>query len=255
MALYRTGGGAIGNRDARTIVRLKTTVPYVDAVANFEPASGGADSETMSSLVARAPRALRHGNRAVALEDYADLARSASTEVARVKVVPLRDLRADPLGADRVAGKTSVIVVPASRDVKPTPSVALLSAVEDHLRAHMTPTAAVAAVGPLYVRVDVVVDVALRSIERAGEVEDAVRGALSGFLHPLSGGRDGAGWDFGREPVLSDLYAVISTVPGVDHVRGLGIQQTEELPHALETGRFLVYSGQHHITLGFVGAE
>lgn len=255
MASYRTGGGVIGNRDARTIVQLKTTVPYVDAVANLEPSTGGADAETMASLVGRAPRALRHGNRAVAIEDYADLARSASAEVARVKVVPLRDLRADPLSADRVPGATSVIVVPATSDARPTPSVTLLGEVEEHLRAHMTPTADVAVVGPLYVRVDVIADVALRTTERAGEIEDAIRSALSQFLHPLSGGRNGAGWDFGRQPVLSDLYAVISAVPGVDHVRGLAMQQVEDVSHTLETGRFLVYSGQHTVTLGFVGAE
>lgn len=255
MASYRTGGGARGNRDAQTVVQLKTTVPYIDAVANFEPADGGVDAESSESLLVRAPRALRHGGRAVAIEDYEDLARSASGEVARAKVVPLRDLHVDPLSSDRAPGATSVVIVPVSDDVKPTPSLGLLDEVQDYLGARMTPTASIVVVGPLYVRVDVTADVALRTLSGAGEVEDAVRAALSQFLHPLTGGRDGQGWDFGRQPFLSDVYAVISAVPGVDHLRALHIDQVEELPGTLIAGRFLVYSGRHDITLTFVGAE
>ena len=104
-------------------------------------------------------------------------------------------------------------------------------------------------------RVDVTIEVALVSLEGASEVEDAVREALRAFLHPLTGGRDGAGWDFGRQPFVSDLYAVVSDVPGVDHIRHLSINQVEDLTDAVKTGRFLVYSGQHQITLTFVGAE
>jgi hypothetical protein len=41
----------------------------------------------------------------------------------------------------------------------------------------------------------------------------------------------------------------------VDHIRHLSIDQVEEPVGAVATGRFLVYSGQHQITLTFVGAE
>jgi predicted phage baseplate assembly protein len=49
MALYRTGGGARGNRAAETIAQLKTTVPYVEGVLNSEAARGGADWRTSRS--------------------------------------------------------------------------------------------------------------------------------------------------------------------------------------------------------------
>jgi hypothetical protein len=110
-------------------------------------------------------------------------------------------------------------------------------------------------VGPLYVRVDVSIEVALTSLDGASTVEQAVLDALRQFLHPLTGGRDGTGWDFGRQPQLSDLHAAVSEVPGVDHIRALSLDQAEELPGALGTERFLVYSGQHQITLTFAGAE
>ena len=255
LARYQTGGGEDGNRAAGTIVQLKTTVPYIEQVTNVVPAEGGVGAEAIATLLTRAPRALRHGGRAVALEDYEDLARGASPEVARAKAVPLRALRDDPLGNTPVPGAVSVVIVPLSTDARPVPPVGLTTLVEEHLRTFATPTAAIAVVGPLYVRVDVSLEIALVSLEGASAVEDAVRDALRGFLHPLTGGRDGAGWDFGRQPYLSDLYAVVSDVPGVDHVRQLSITQVEEAPGALATGRFLVHSGQHQIALTFVGAE
>ena len=255
MTRYQTGGGASGNRGAGTVVQLRTTVPYIESVTNIEPAEGGVSAETTAALIARAPRALRHGGRAVAPEDYEDLARAASPEVVRAKAVPLRNLRVDPLSNDRVPGVVSVVIVPLSVESKPLPSVGLMALVEKRLRSCTTPTAAIAVVGPVYVRVDVSVEIALLSLEGASAVEVAVRNALRGFLHPLTGGRDGTGWDFGRRPFLSDLYAVVSAVPGVDHVRQLDTNLVEDMAGVLGTERFLVHSGQHQIALTFVGPE
>jgi predicted phage baseplate assembly protein len=255
MARYQTGGGSAGNRAAGTIVQLKTTVPYIEKVSNFEPAIGGFAAENDAAMLARAPRTLRNGGRAVAFDDYEDLARAASPEVARAKALPLRRLREDPLGNTPAPGAVSVVIVPHSVEAKPMPSGALLRRIEDHLKKYSTPTVMLAVVGPLYVRVDVSIDIALASLTGASEVDAAVHEVLRKFLHPLTGGRNGAGWDFGRQPYASDLHAIISEVPGVDHIRQLSIAQVEELPGVLVTQRFLVYSGQHQITLTFVGEE
>ena len=104
LARYQTGGGQRGNCAAGSIVQMKTTVPYVDRVTNIDAAASGFDAESTTALVTRAPRTLRHGGRAVAADDYEDLARLASAEVARARCVPLRRLREDPLGS-RAGGR------------------------------------------------------------------------------------------------------------------------------------------------------
>jgi baseplate J-like protein len=255
MARYQTGGGAKGNRAAGTIVQLKNTVPYVESVFNAEAAGGGVAAETTDSLIERAPRTLRHGNRAVAAEDYEDLARLASPEVARAKCVSARALQIDPIADEAVPGAVSVIIVPDSTDVRPLPSVELLARVEQFLRSRQPATVEVAAVGPLYVRVDVTVEVALASLDATSQVEADIRAHLAAFLHPLTGGRDGTGWDFGRQPQISDLHAVVSEVTDVDHIRRLSLAQVEDVTGARKTGRFLVYSGRHDIVLTFTHAE
>jgi hypothetical protein len=254
MARYQTGGGTAGNVAAGAIVQLKRTVAYIDKVTNRESATGGFGAESGADLRARAPRALRHGGRSVAAEDYEDLARLASPEVARAKCVPLSLLKDKPLGSDPIPGAASVIILPGSAGAKPLPSAELLARVEAFLLARRAVNAQIQVVGPLYVRVDVDVEVALTRIEGASQVEDAIRAGLAAFLHPLTGGRDGTGWDFGREPHVSDLHAVVA-VPGVDHVERLSFTQAEDLPGVAARGRFLIYSGQHRIKLTFQGAR
>ena len=255
LAHYRTGGGEAGNRSAGGIVQMKTTVPYVEKVTNPDAAAGGFAAESNASLVTRAPRTLRHSGRAVAADDYEDLARLASPEVARASCVPLRYLQDNPLSSVEVSGSLSLIIVPASTDAKPLPSLELLEHVAEYLRARQAANAAIAVIGPLYIRVDVDVEVVLERIDGANEVEQAIRTRLAAFLHPLTGGRDGNGWDFGREPQTSDLYAIVDAVAGVDHIRKLSATQHEDLVGSRVTGRFLVYSGQHRISLKFVGSE
>ena len=100
-------------------------------------------------------------------------------------------------------------------------------------------------------RVDVAVEVALVAIEGGSAVKRSVEQALARFLHPVTGGLDRNGWDFGRKPHSSDLYALLEAVPGVDHLRSLQVVENEERPGVLASGRFLVYSGTHDIRLTY----
>ena len=94
-------------------------------------------------------------------------------------------------------------------------------------------------------------EISLVSLEGASAVEQAIQQRLAVFLHPLTGGLDGAGWDFGRRPHRSDLYALIEAVPGVDHIRSLSILEMRINPVLNDTGRFLVFSGTHTISFVF----
>ncbi|MCB9101767.1 MAG: putative baseplate assembly protein [Anaerolineales bacterium] len=252
MARYRTGGGTAGNKPAKTIVQLKTTVPYVDKVTNQIAASGGAEPETPSTLLERAPRTIRHRERAVTWEDYEDLARLASPAVARAKCVPLGNLTKAPLDPKpAVDGTVSVIIVPSSDQPKPLPSQELLNRVRQYLQDHGPATAAVSVVGPLYLQIKVVAEIVPVSLEQVRTVERAIDEKLTHFLHPLTGGLDGNGWDFGRRPYRSDFYALLEAVPGVDYVRHLELKDDEDVAGVKETGRFLVYSGEHNVEIVF----
>ncbi|NEO64490.1 MAG: hypothetical protein F6J98_30395, partial [Moorea sp. SIO4G2] len=195
---------------------------------------------------------------------FQDLAELASPAVVRAKCVPLANLKANPWDTKPgLLGAVSVIIVPRSTEARPLPSLELVNRVQDYLETYAEPTVQISVVGPLYVRVDITAEIALTSLEGASEVAQTVEQQLASFLHPLTGGFEGIGWDFGREPYKSDLYRLLEGISGVDHVRNLevveGVDQAndqmdemEELERTKQTGRFLVYSGNHTISLTFV---
>ncbi|MFQ4136446.1 putative baseplate assembly protein [Nodosilinea sp. PGN35] len=253
---YQTGGGLTGNRPVGAIAQLKTTIPYIKQVTNLAPAIGGAEAETLEFLKERAPRTVRHGDRAVTREDFEDLAHLASPEVARARCVPLVNLAAAPLAtpADSPSlGYISVIVVPRTEATQPIPSLELIDRVTTYLTARALPTASLAVVGPLYIPISITLELVPLSLDLAGTVEKAVQDTLTQFLHPLYGGPRGQGWEFGRRPHKSDLYALIEAIPGVDHIRYLTVDPDDPPPPAIQaifnTERFLVYSGTHTILL------
>jgi uncharacterized phage protein gp47/JayE len=258
MAAYRIGGGARGNVAAGAISVLASGSKAVAKVSNLLPAAGGADVESVASVLERAPRTLRHRYRAVTQDDYEDVARLASAEVARALCVPLQDLAAEPYKvvvnaaeAAAGAGKVSVVIVPQSSAPRPLPSAALLRTVAAYVAERASGDAAISVVGPLYLRVSVSVTVKLRSVLLADRVERQLQEAFAAFLHPLTGGA-GAGWPFGRLPYKSDFYQLVAAVDGVTFISALTIAREADAPSPTDavekTGRFLVYSGTHTVT-------
>ena len=85
---YRTGGGAIGNVGANTVVAARNILPGVGIVSNLTAAFGGVDGETVDNLLRRGPMALRTGQQVVTREDYERLALDVEPAVARVRCLP-----------------------------------------------------------------------------------------------------------------------------------------------------------------------
>ncbi len=73
-ARFRTGNGSIGNVGPGTLGHVLTAEARVGAVRNPLAASGGRDPDTMEAIRQRAPWAFRTQLRAVAENDYGDVA-------------------------------------------------------------------------------------------------------------------------------------------------------------------------------------
>ena len=245
---YQTGGGSAGNLPALAISQLKTTVPYVEQAVNFEPSGGGADPEPLASLIERAPRMTRHNFRAVTEQDFEDLALSASPAVAKARCIAGFDLLADPDCARPRGGVASLVIVPRSVAPAPIPDSELLDRIREYLDSRRSNAIDLILVGPEYVRIDVTVELTVDDPAGIADVESTVRNAIQTFLHPVSGGTRGSGWNFGRTPAQSDLYALIEAVPEVGHVRLLLVNQAEGTPGASSRPRFLICGGDIRVT-------
>lgn len=139
------------------------------------------------------------------------LGKSFSSEAA------FSDALRDALGATLLAQFKAPILkrcaAPASQ-----PAREMLAKVWSYLEERRMLTTRHHVVGPFYVPVRAQVLVARRGDARDEQVCNAVTQALVDALHPLTGGPDGMGWPFGRPIYVSELYALLEAVPGVDYV-------------------------------------
>jgi hypothetical protein len=244
---YHTGGGTRGNQGAGMISQLRTTIPYVESVMNIAPSFGGRDADSVDTLRQSAAAWLRHRDRAIACDDYAELARKASPDVARASCVAAADLSSDPLGAQKTPGTVSVVIVPHGAQACPQPARGLLLQVRQYLDARCPLGVELVVSGPLYAAFHVDADIAVSPGWAPTEVAAHCEAALHRFLHPLTGGTDGAGWEFGERPHTSDFHPLLGAIEGVDHLRTLRLRATESLPGLLAGGAFLACSGAHAV--------
>ncbi len=263
-ANYQTGGGMAGNVNAGEIASLKSSLPFIDGVTNPEMADGGADTEALDELLIRGPQHIKNRAHAVAREDFEWMALEASRKIVRAKCIPALDkeCRFKP-------GWVTLIIVPQSSEKMPVPSVGLkglvMKYVEERSAGVLTVPQRLVVKGPGYLGVSISAVLIARSIDRIPLIEKDARLKVRKFLHPLTGGNMGGGWEFGRLPCLSDFYRILEGIDGVDHVEGLsmevrGAKKDEKIVITPESEFYpqlkqynLVFSGEHDITAAIRG--
>jgi predicted phage baseplate assembly protein len=198
---------------------LGKVVPLFDKITNPDPATGGADAETLSHAEGRAVQMLQKPSRAVTLEDCEALAMDTpGTSIARAAALANQHPGFQCYSAP---GFITVVIVPELPVGRPVPSAGLLRAVSAYLnRRHVIGTR-IEVIGPEYLEVGVKAKVKVFPGQSKTAVRDAVSASLQKFLDPLSGGPEGDGWPLGRDVYISEVVEVIAAVPGVDHVLSL----------------------------------
>ncbi|HET9621794.1 MAG TPA: baseplate J/gp47 family protein [Kofleriaceae bacterium] len=224
-ARYKIGGGAIGNVNADTLTKLDGGFtdahgnPVVITVTNPQPATGGAERQTIAQIRALAPESIRVLSRTVSREDFEVNARRLPA-VARALMLTSNE---EP-GIAENAG--ILFVIPRGGGL-PTP------ALKDAVRRQVTVvfpstlTFQVAVQDPVYRAVDVQATVFLRQGANAGVVRAAIQHALAAFFAiSLPDGTPNPQVDFGwnlndanGDPVgqiaFSDVFNVVRDVAGV----------------------------------------
>jgi hypothetical protein len=217
---YRIGGGAVGNVNAGTLTSLTRALSYIDAVTNPLPASGGADRESVEEAKARAPYTIKSRDRAVTSEDFEMLALRASTNLARAKCVPDRTNR----------GAVTLVLVPKAETKEGEltrrllPSNEILRFIKRYLDERKLVGTVLNVIKPRYKDLSLRVVLLRRTVGTSDRLRREIELKLRRFMHPLLGGRDSRGWEFGRPVLKSDLVHLVEEVPGVEGVENLEIR-------------------------------
>jgi hypothetical protein len=228
---YRIGVGTQGNVGADSLAHVinqgTPNFPSLTAVRNPLAAWGGIDPQPLEQVKLNAPAALRALQyRAVTEDDYAQVA-ERSPDVAHA------------VATFRWTGSWYTVFItidPVGRNDVP-PDMA------DRVRAWVTQFTQAGydleINAPLFVPLDVVIDVCVKPYHFRGDVEQAVLNALSnrvfpdgsrGFFYPGK-------FSFGQPLYLSQLYAAVTAVEGVDSAAVTQFQRWGKLPnHELQQG-------------------
>jgi hypothetical protein len=248
---FRTGGGEEANRVAvpLAVKELKSSLPYVDKVFNVEGAVGGSDPWDLEDILSFGPQFIKNKGRAVSAEDFEWMVLQRFSQVARVKALSTR--APGPAGLVFKPGAVTLVVVPKSHERLPRPSSALLETIRDFIAEQALGAIAtdIYVLGPGFTVVAVSARVRALDPRTNSEVERRALQALEDFFHPLYGGESREGWSFGRDVQLSEVYAVLQRVDGVDYVESV---EFPDAPGAtsLDIGENnLVASGSHHIEM------
>jgi predicted phage baseplate assembly protein len=258
---YRWGGGARGNVGANKVTSPQ--VPFVN-VTNLSPATGGQDEESMEDAKSRAPQSLRTQSRAVTTEDFEFLARQTpGARIRRARALPQHHPSLQPIRPTEVParfqatattpGAVTVVVVPDSLSAKPVPSEETCAAVARWLDQHRLVTSELYVAAPKYREVRITARVIVQKNAISHQVVQILKNRLLAYFHPLSGGTDGSGWEFGGTIYFSDTYRLILETPGVarlevkditTYVDGLLVEPALDV--VLEKNE-LVFSGNHQV--------
>lgn len=177
---------------------------------------------------------LRETVRAVTAADYEDLAVAAHEAAQRARALPLRNLESPYPFKQESPGHVSVAVVVSLEEREKGEAAVgeILSAVKQDLEPRKLLTTRLHVVEPRYVTLHLTATLVLKQgalektttgdgqKEQTGVVESAVA-ALKEFFDPLKGGPERRGWPFGRSIYVSEIYALLDDLPGVDYVSAL----------------------------------
>ncbi len=172
-------------------------------------------------------RDLQRPQRAVTAEDYEALVKTlrpvdtaADPKIGRVRCFTQFNLAlADEQGRQgNCPGHVSVVVVPG-RQVSSEALTTLLESVRQELEPRRLLTTRLHVVAPFYLQLSVRAEVHLEATADFGGVKNEATKTLQKFFDPLPEQRtDLSGWPFGRAVYLSEIYALLESVPGVDYV-------------------------------------
>jgi len=217
-AIYKVGGGTLGNVLPGTIARADRAYtdsfgnPQTVTVTNSTKASGGDDRESVEAIRVLAPRSLRTLNRTVAREDY-------ETNALRVPGVERAFMATSNEKEGVLENQGELYIVPTGGGV---PTQALKDAVFTMVTVTYpnTLTFLVQVLDPILLYVDVVCMVFLADGAVPEDVDNEIRTNLLYFfaLNTPEGAPNpdiGFGYQIDNEVAFSDIYNVIRDTTGV----------------------------------------
>ena len=219
-ATYRVGGGRQGNVGANTIQTI-VNAPQLSLlgaeITNPDPATGGADRESIEQAVMHAPAVFRSHKRAVTAGDYEALARDfngVGKVRARATTWNTVTLYVAPEGGGQVSDVLRANLLAYFEDKRPLSTIIEVEDVD-------------------YVSIYVSAEIGLESFYDPNDITERVQAAAGSLLAFEN-------VDFGDVIYLSKFYEAIETIEGVLFVNVTEFRRTEQTTLIETSGKIVL---------------
>lgn len=225
MTTYRVGGGSRGNVCASTLTVLKTSIPYVKHVINYEAADGGKDAESLNQAMIRVPEILRTRETAISPEDFERIAKTFDQGRAVYFAHCVREPHLTTPGVVRLLIIPHLKTHSLEQGFHPDKlqlDADLENSLHKHLNLHRALGIRATVEAPSYVGIQVAAEVYLQpqyqQTTDLNYLQQALLRELYQFLNPITGGFEKQGWPLGRAVQASDVIALLQAHPEVRSV-------------------------------------
>jgi predicted phage baseplate assembly protein len=215
---YYSGGGAIGNVGEGAISELKTSIPFISAVMNYRPASGGLNEESLDEAQLRSLSVLKRSATAVTREDFERIAETVEGVGRAHCITPEED-------GSLAAGSLRLVLVPqlpppdralTAEDLQPSPF--LIRGVSAFLDERKTIGTLIEYAACDITWIEVNAHVYLKRGTDAQAAREAAERKIREYLDPVRGRPAGGRWSFGGTVGELQIAGLLQTVPDVAYV-------------------------------------
>jgi hypothetical protein len=235
------GDGREGNVEVGEVKTLKTRIPFIDSVVNYDAGEGGSDIQPPEDAVEIWPQLIKNRGKPVTADDFESLAKGRFLSLSKAKCFPNRDIN----GYFR-PGHVLLIVIPkTSKNTETTldssatisnaisqkpayPSIGQIEKIKQYLGQYADGILVIPnnfhVLGPIYYKLTISSRIYVDKIDDISEVMNQALNNIKQFLDPLTGGQDHTGWDLGQILLPSDVYAILSSISKVDHIGDVTVE-------------------------------
>ncbi len=207
-------------------------------IYSLEDESGSSHLESIDEAFMRIREENTLPCRAVTLKDYEYLAlQTPNTDLARAKAT-----------VDKENNKVSIMVIPHSKKKEPQPDQQTKKTVRRYLNQKRLLTTRINIIEKVNY---VPVNVTLKIKTRHGDpivLKESIHTLLEEYFHPLYGGKEGRGWEFGEDIHISNIYMLLNEVKGIEKIDHVYLSSTVEKEISISIDEnVLPVSGLHNI--------
>ncbi len=257
MTSYRVGGGSRGNVCAGALRVLKSSIPYVKQVVNYEPAEGGRDAESLNQAMIRVPEILRTRETAISPEDFERTAQQFNLGRAVYFAHCVRTPHLTTPGVIRLLIIPQIKIESFDQGLHPDQLQlhdTFKQSLQDHLNLHRALGIRATVEPPNYVGIQVSAEIYLQPQYQhsadLGYLQQTFIRKLYEFLNPITGGFDKQGWPLGRAVQASDVIALLQDYPEVRSVGQVQLFCWRRYHHQDTVGWMRIPTPMVTITLG-----